>query len=51
MDPRGFSLEPSETASPVAPGIPVERMRAWAQLAAGRASVDLVPAQREHAAA
>jgi hypothetical protein len=51
MDQRGFSLEPSETASPVAPSLPAARMRAWAELATHRTTVDLVPAQREHAAA
>ena len=50
MDPRGFSVEPSQTASPVTPGVPVGRMLAWADLAASRDTVDLVPAQRQHTA-
>ena len=52
MDQRGgFSLEPSETASPLTPSFPTARVSAWAELATRRTTVDLVPAQREHVAA
>lgn len=51
MDQRGFSIDPSETVSPLTPAVPVARMRDWAALASRRGVVELVPAQREHAAA
>jgi len=48
MDPRSYSTDPSETSLPA---LPVTRMQAWAGLAARRSVIELVPAQREHAAA
>jgi hypothetical protein len=48
MDQRGYSADPSETSLPA---FPAPRVAAWASLAARRSAVDLVPAQREHAAA
>lgn len=50
MDQRGFPLEPADTPAAAA-SIPSTRMRAWADLATRRGSVELVPAQREHVAA
>ncbi|MET0788747.1 MAG: hypothetical protein ABWY33_05830 [Cellulomonas sp.] len=49
MDQRGFSVDPSETN--LTPAIPTPRVQAWAGLAARRSAIELVPAQREHAAA
>lgn len=51
MDQRGFSIDPSETASPLAPAVPVARIRDWAALASRRGATELLPAQRDHAAA
>ncbi|WP_157465633.1 hypothetical protein [Cellulomonas sp. Leaf395] len=48
MDQRGYSADPSETSTPVLPAL---RVTAWAGLAARRSAIELVPAQREHAAA
>ena len=49
MDQRGYSADPSETSIP--PAFPAPRLQAWAGLAARRSVIELVPAQREHAAA
>ena len=51
MDQRGYSVDPSETSitSP-RPSRP-PRLQAWAGLAARRSMIELVPAQRENAAA
>jgi hypothetical protein len=51
MDQRGYSVDPSEASIPVKSGIPALRVQAWAGLAARGKAVDLIPAQREHAAA
>jgi hypothetical protein len=51
MDQRGFSADPSDTASPLAPALPAARLRDWAALASRRGAVEHVPTQREHAAA
>ena len=48
MDQRGYSTDPSDTSTPA---FPVTRVKAWAGLAARRSAIELVPAQREHAAA
>ncbi|WP_421735460.1 hypothetical protein [Cellulomonas sp.] len=50
MDQRGYSADPSDTSN-VTPVIPALRVTAWAGLAARRSVIELVPAQREHAAA
>ncbi|MEZ0446258.1 hypothetical protein [Cellulomonas sp. ICMP 17802] len=50
MDQRGYSVDPSETSN-LTPAFPVPRVQAWAGLAARRSAIELVPAQREHAAA
>ena len=47
MDQRGYSVDPSEVSIPV----PATRLQAWAGLAARGKSIELIPAQREHAAA
>jgi hypothetical protein len=49
MDQRGYSVDPSDTN--LTPAIPALRVAAWAGLAARRSAIELVPAQREHAAA
>jgi hypothetical protein len=49
MDQRGYSVDPSETTN--TPAFPALRVSAWAGLAARRSVIELVPAQREHAAA
>ncbi|WP_156387873.1 hypothetical protein [Cellulomonas sp. Root137] len=51
MDQRGFSADPSETSITPTPAFPAPRVSAWAGLAARRSVIELVPAQREHAAA
>ena len=48
MDQRGYSVDPSETASPV---LPVTRLTAWAGVAARISAISQVPAQSETAAA
>ena len=48
MDQRGYSADPSETSNQA---FPAPRVKAWAGLAARRSAIELVPAQREHAAA
>src|SRR3954451_7650968 len=50
MDQRGYSVDPSETSN-LTPAFPSPRVTAWAGLAARRSAIELVPAQREHAAA
>lgn len=51
MDQRGYSVDPSEASIPVKSILPATRLQAWAGLAARGQSIELVPAQREHAAA
>jgi len=51
MDQRGYSLDPSEASIPLKSTFPVARLQAWAGLAARSKAIELIPAQREHAAA
>ena len=51
MDQRGYSVDPTEAPVPVKAAFPATRLQAWAGLAARGKAVELVPAQREHAAA
>ena len=51
MDQRGYSVDPSEASIPVKNAFPAPRLQAWARLAARGQAIELVPAQREHAAA
>ncbi|GCE78447.1 hypothetical protein [Cellulomonas biazotea] len=50
MDQRGFSVDPSEAATPFI--LPATRLQAWAALAERRShTLELIPAQRDHLAA
>jgi len=49
MDQRGYSLDPSEASLPIR--FPATRLQAWVGLAARGKAIELIPAQREHAAA
>ena len=51
MDQRGYSADPSETSITSPRRSRLLRVTAWAGLAARRSVIELVPAQREHAAA
>ncbi len=51
MDQRGYSVDPTEASIPVKVSFPATRLQAWAGLAARGKTVELIPAQREHAAA
>ena len=51
MDQRGYSVDPSEASIPLKSAFPVARLQAWAGLAARSKAIELIPAQREHAAA
>lgn len=51
MDQRGYSVDPSEASIPVTTGFPATRLQAWVGLAARGKAIELIPAQREHAAA
>ena len=49
MDQRGFSVDPSEAATPFV--LPAARLQAWAALAERSHTLDIVPAQRDYLAA
>ena len=49
MDQRGYSLDPSEASLPIK--LPATRLQAWVGLAARGKAIELIPAQRDHAAA
>ena len=51
MDQRGYSVDPSDTSVNLTPAFPAPRLQAWAGLAARRSMIELVPAQRDNAAA
>jgi len=50
MDQRGYSVDPSETATPFTTAFPAARLQAWAGIAARSQMIDSIPVQRETAA-